>query len=86
MDIRDKMLRIEISEGFERALKRNFERLRENARREWESRFAGTDPSDACVSIRISSSARSSLSPVPAAGFLARKARPQTGKMRPLLV
>ena len=50
----DEMLKIEIAEGFQRALDNNFQRLRENARREWESRSAGNDPSNACVTVRIS--------------------------------
>ena len=86
MGIRDELLKTEITEGMHRALDKNFERVRENARREWESRFGGNDPSDACVSVRISSSAQSRLSVIPAAGLLARRARPQSAKLRPLLV
>ena len=85
MGIRDEMLKLEIVEGLQRALDKNFERVREDARREWEARFGGTDPSDACVSVRIRPS-QARLSPVPTAGFLARKTPPDTGKMRPLLV
>ena len=85
MGIRDQILKIEIAEGFQRALEKNFQRLRENAQREWESRFAGTDPSDACVSVRISAAHDARLSVLPASGFLACKAQPKTGKMRPLL-
>ena len=86
MGIREEVLRIEIVEGLHRALDKNFERVRENARREWESRFGGIDPSDACVRVRISSSAQSRLSVIPAAGLLARGVRPQSAKLRPLLV
>jgi hypothetical protein len=86
MGIRDELLKIEIAEGVHRALDKNFQRVRENARREWESRFAGSDPSDACVSVRIKMAPQARLSLVPAAGFLARKARPQTAKLRPLFV
>ena len=86
MGIRDELLKIEIVEGLNRALDKNFQRVRENTRREWESRFAGPDPSDACVSVRIHTAPQDRLSALPAAGFLAPKARPQTGKMRPALV
>jgi hypothetical protein len=86
MGIRDEMLKIEIAEGLHHALDKNFRRMRENARREWETRFAGTDPSDACVSVRIHTAPQAKLSVLPAAGFVARKARSQTATMRSLLV
>ena len=86
MGIRDEMLKMEIVEGLQHALDKNFQRVRENARREWETRFSAPDPSDACVSVRISAAPQARLSVVPAAGFLARKSRPQTAKLRPLLV
>jgi hypothetical protein len=86
MGIRDEVLKIEIAEGLQRALDKNFQRVRENARRQWEGRFAGSDPSDACVSVRINMAPQARLSLVPAAGFLGRKTRPQTAKLRPLFV
>lgn len=39
-----------------RAVGRNHGRLIAEARKEWERRFAGRDPSDACVTVRISGS------------------------------
>ena len=86
MGIQDEMIKIEIIEGLQRALDNNFRRLRDTARREWESRFDGSDPSDACVSVRISATSHARLSALACAGFLARTIRPRTGKMRPLLV
>ena len=86
MGIQDEMVKIEMIEGLEQALDRNVQRVRENARRDWETRFAVNDPSDACVTVRISAAPQARLSALPCAGFLARKVRPQTGKMRPLLV
>ncbi|MFN2540970.1 MAG: hypothetical protein ABR514_02225 [Chthoniobacterales bacterium] len=86
MGIRDEMLKLEMVEGLQRALDRNFERVREDARRQWEARFGGTDPSDVCVNVRISAAAQARLSVVPAAGILARKALARSGKMQPLLV
>ena len=55
MGNQDEMVKIEMIEGLQRALDNNFQRLRENARREWEMRFAGNDPSDACAHVRITS-------------------------------
>ena len=34
-------------------LDQSYAQLRERARMEWQSRCAGTDPSDACVHVRI---------------------------------
>jgi len=86
MRIRDEMLKIEIAEGFQRALDNNFQRLRENARREWESRSAGNDPSNACVTVRISTAPQARWASVRCAGVVARPIRPPSGKVRPLLV
>jgi hypothetical protein len=36
-----------------RAVERKYDRLIRAARKEWERRFAGSDPSDACITIRI---------------------------------
>ena len=51
--IQDQMIKYELIEGFQRAIDNSYRRLRETARHEWESRFAGKDPSDASVSIRV---------------------------------
>jgi hypothetical protein len=85
MGIGDEVLKIEIIEGLQRALDKNFHRMRENARHEWENHFAKPDPSDACVSVRIHTAAKARLSALPAAGFVAPKARPQSGTMQALL-
>ena len=37
-----------------RAIEKKYGRLLCAARKEWERRFAGRDPADACVSVRIS--------------------------------
>jgi len=45
----------QLVEGLRYGLERNYTRIFETARREWERRFGGQpDPSDACVSGRIS--------------------------------
>ena len=47
----------ELITGFRSALDRSYSRICQAAADEWQRRFAGNDPSDACVSVRISSSA-----------------------------
>jgi hypothetical protein len=49
------MLEYETLERLKRAIETSYQRLIESAREEWERRFAGKDPSDDSVSIRISS-------------------------------
>jgi hypothetical protein len=44
-----------VIEGFQRALDKNYQRLLEVARSDWQRQFGGTEPSDACVSVRIRS-------------------------------
>jgi hypothetical protein len=51
--IQDQMIKFELLEGLQFAIDHSYRRLRETARQEWESRFASNDPSDACVSIRV---------------------------------
>ena len=41
--------------GLRRALDVNYARVLATAQERWETHFAGKDPSDACVSVRISS-------------------------------
>ena len=56
------------------SLKINYPRLFEAAKRHWERSFAGKDPSDACVSVRISPG-HSPKRPVPCAGVRRRRGR-----------
>src|SRR5712691_1099611 len=51
--IHKQMLRLEMIEGLRHALDRNYRRLLKTARADWERLFAGKDPSDACVSVRV---------------------------------
>ncbi len=44
----------EMAHGLQQVLARKYSRLLHAAAAEWESRFAHNDPSDACVSVRIS--------------------------------
>jgi hypothetical protein len=41
--------------GLRNALDMNYARVLASARTQWEQNFEGTDPSDACVSVRITS-------------------------------
>ena len=41
--------------GLKHALDLNYARVLDSARQQWERNFAGKDPSDACVSVRITS-------------------------------
>ena len=61
-------------DGLRQALDMNYARLLETAKQQWERNFAGKDPSDACVSVRVTSgdSQRPSL---PCAGILRRRRR-----------
>src|ERR1700694_580315 len=51
--VRKKMIKLEMIEGLRHALDRNYRRLLQTARADWERLFAGKDPSDACVSVRV---------------------------------
>jgi hypothetical protein len=61
-------------DGLRHALDMNYARLLETAKRRWERNFAVHDPSDACVSVRISSGDSHRLS-LPCAGVLRRGRR-----------
>lgn len=56
--------------GLERAIDRSVRRLVENAHREWNRRFAGKDPSDACVSVRIHEDLSATSKPARGSAFL----------------
>jgi hypothetical protein len=43
--------------GLQHTLHANYGRLLQAAKKEWESKFAGNDPSDACVTVRITAEA-----------------------------
>jgi len=51
-----------------------YSRMLEMARQKWEHNFAGKDPSDACVSVRVGSGDSQQL-PLPCAGILRRGRR-----------
>lgn len=55
--------------GLKHALDMNYARVLDAARNEWERSFAGKDPSDACVSVRISSGDSEEIA-LPSGGIL----------------
>jgi hypothetical protein len=61
-------------DGLRQALDLNYARLLASAQQQWEHHFAGKDPSDACVSVRVSAGDSQRL-PLPCAGILRKKRR-----------
>ena len=61
-------------DGLRQALDMNYARLLETAKQEWERNLAGKDPSDACVSVRVTSGDSQRLS-LPCAGILRKRRR-----------
>ena len=51
--IENEMIKCELIEGLQRAIDQNYRRLLEAAKAQWELRFAGKDPRDACARIRV---------------------------------
>jgi hypothetical protein len=60
--------------GLRQALDLHYARLLDAAKNEWERKYAGKDPSDACVSVRIGSGDSQELS-LPCAGVLRNRGR-----------
>ena len=60
--------------GLRQALNLNHSRMLDVARNYWERKYAGNDPSDACVSVRITSG-KAKKAPLPCGGILKRKRR-----------
>jgi hypothetical protein len=61
-------------DALRRALDMNYARLRATAKQQWERNFAGKDPSDACVSVRVTGGDSQPRS-LPCAGILRRRRR-----------
>ena len=68
-------------ENLRQALDLGYARLRERARNDWERNFAGFDPSDACVSVRVTAG----VSSLPTAGIIRRRRALLTVGGRPVL-
>jgi hypothetical protein len=63
-------------------LDKNFRRLLESARKDWERLFAGKDPSDACVNVRVSTAPEEKTLSKPRAGFLPAPKAKSAGKTK----
>lgn len=48
------VLNRQLVDGLRTALDKNYSRIRAAAQREWERKFGSSDPSNACVSVRVS--------------------------------
>jgi hypothetical protein len=59
-------------DGLRQALDLNYARLLASAKQQWEHNFAGKDPSDSCVSVRVTSGDSQKPS-LPCAGILRRR-------------
>ena len=79
------MIKLEMVEGLRHALDKNFRRLLESAKKDWERLFADKDPSDACVSVRISEAPKEKKLSPPRAGFLTPPKSQSAGKAKPSL-
>lgn len=73
--------KIELIEGFQRALDGSHRRLLDVAKADWERLFSGKEPSDACVSVRIHSDANTTEKrALPGSAFLPKRASLPEGK------
>jgi hypothetical protein len=73
--IEAEILKCETIERLQRAIDCNYRRLFESARREWELRFAGKDPSDTCVKVRVATIKASQTMP----GSVTKRTKPLHG-------
>jgi hypothetical protein len=72
-------------DGLRKAIDMNYSRLLGTATQQWERNFAGKDPSDACVSVRVSAGNSQRLS-LPCAGILRKRGKSLlNGSGRPAL-
>jgi hypothetical protein len=79
-------IKCEMIAGLQRAIDRNYRRIVQAAKSDWERLFAGKDPSDACVSVRINSPvSEASTTAVPRAGYLSKPASLPAAKTKPRL-
>jgi hypothetical protein len=69
----DAVIQHQLTSGLRHSIDLRFRRLFDTAKVEWERRFAGPDPSDACVSVRVTVGEWESRG-VASSGFLVRPA------------
>ena len=65
----DEELSREVAQAMLCAVQRNYGRLISEARMEWERRFASSDPSNSCVTVRISGNDSSAFAGFPLESF-----------------
>jgi hypothetical protein len=75
-------IKLETIEGLRHALDRNYHRLLDAARADWERLFASKDSADACVSVRVTvGDSQPEAQSVRGSGFL-KASRPSHAKQR----
>ncbi len=80
--IHKEMIKLEMIEGLRHALDRNYRRVLETARADWERLFGGKDPSDACIGVRVTvGDSEPHTRSVRGSGFLKAR-KPSHGKQR----
>ena len=72
-----------IISGLRKAFDLDYPRLLEVWKKEWERKYSGKDPSDACVSVRITSG-ESKKGSLPCGGILKKSRRSMSGNRRGL--
>jgi hypothetical protein len=65
----------ELVAGLQQTLKRNHEKILAAALSDWEQKYAGRDPSDACVSVHIAPAAKPARKATPSFQKLVRRSR-----------
>ena len=70
--------------GLRQALNLNHSRMLDVAKNYWERKYAGKDPSDACVSVRINSG-KAKKTPLPCGGILKKPGQSFLKRNRPRL-
>jgi hypothetical protein len=70
-------------EALQKALDHAYRQILETAKADWQQLFAGPDPSDASVAVRVSKTEiAEELAGIPRAGFIPVQSKPANGKVR----
>ena len=78
------MIKLELIEELQHAIDQNYRRLFDAAKDHWEHSFAGKDPSNTCVSVRIgATSAEAHGTAQSRAGYLFKRPLPVNGETLP---
>jgi hypothetical protein len=77
------LTKLELTGTLKPAIDNNFQRIVKNARNQWQQKFAGNDPADSCVSVKITNPKKSSRSsPVRASDFVKSRKEPAKRKSK----